>query len=285
MADFVLFADSACDLSPETLKSWNVSFFELTYMFTDDSVVHSAFSQPIKEFYDSMRSGRVAKTSAVNGEVMREAFEKTVRDGKDILYLAFDSALSTTYNTGVMVAKEVMQKYPGRKITVVDSLCASAGYGLLLSFARDKRDEGMAMDDIAAYLEKTRGSIVHWFTVDDLVYLKRGGRVSAVTAIIGGMLDIKPVLHVDDEGRLIKVSQVRGRKSSVQALAQKMADTWQGGRVYISNGDCMKDVETLRHAIRQKCGAEAEIITDVGSVIGAHSGPGTLALFFVGSQR
>lgn len=285
MADFVLFADTACDIAPEMLKAWQVECFDLTYMFTDDSVVHTEKDSTIKEFYDQMRSGRVAKTAAVNPDQVRSAFEKALSEGHDVCYLAFDSALSTTYQSALMIGREMQEKYPGRKVAVLDSLCASAGYGLLLSFVKDLRDEGKDLDEIVEYVENNRGKICHWFTVDDLVYLKRGGRVSAAVALIGGMLDIKPVLHVDNEGRLIKVGQVRGRKSSVHALAQHMADTWEGGRVYISNGDCMTDVETLKHAIEQKCGAQVEVVTSVGSVIGAHSGPGTLALFFVGKAR
>ena len=243
---------------------------------------------PISEFYQKMREGGVAKTAAVNSETFAIEFEKIVKEGKDLLYIGFSSGLSTTFNSARIAAEQLKEKYPDRKIIVVDTLAASAGIALLLDLVIEKKNEGATIEEAAKFAEDTKLHISHWFTVDDLVYLKRGGRVSATTAFVGNMLGIKPVLHVDNDGHLINVSKVRGRKTSIAALADKygeLAVDKANGKVYISHGDCLKDAEELARIIETKYGAKTNVITYVGSVIGAHSGPGTLALFFVSKER
>jgi DegV family protein with EDD domain len=243
---------------------------------------------PIDQFYDKMRNGGVAKTAAVNPDTFANAFRAVLEEGKDILYLGFSSGLSTTFNSGRIAALQLAEEYPDRKITVVDTLAASAGQGMLVYFAVKKKEEGATAEENAEYIKGLIPKLCHWFTVDDLVYLKRGGRVSAAAAFFGNMIGIKPVLHVDDEGHLVPVLKVRGRKTSIATLADKygeLAEDKENGVVYISHADCMNDVKQLETLLKDRYGATLDVITDVGSVIGAHSGPGTIALFFVGSNR
>ena len=208
--------------------------------------------------------------------------------GRDVLVLAFSSGLSTTYQSAVIAAGELEEKYPQRRIRVVDTRSASLGQGLLVWYACRKRDEGMALEELADWAEKTKLNLCHWFTVDDLMYLKRGGRVSAATAIVGTMLGIKPVLHMDDEGHLINVGKVRGRKASIEALAEKVGQLGLPGQnqtVFICHGDCLEDAQRLEAILKEKYGVEEAFIGYTGAVIGSHSGPGTLALFFLGEKR
>ncbi len=284
--NYVLITDSACDILPEKLAEWNVEMIPLAFLFTDTGKEQKDHEEPIGEFYAAMRSGRVAKTSCVNEDAFTGIFTPILEAGKDILYLAFSSGLSATCENGKKVADALAKKYPERKIRVVDSLAASAGEGLLLYLGVKNRDAGMTLDENADALEADKLHICHWFTVDDLVYLKRGGRVSAATALLGAALNVKPVLHVDNEGHLIKITQVHGRKKSIRRMAEKLGDTiLPDSPVFISHGDCIEDAEMLRDILKNEYGKEVQIITYVGSVIGAHSGPGTLALFFRGTER
>jgi DegV family protein with EDD domain len=286
--DYVILTDSACDISTENLNNWGVEFTQLTLRFTNDNKECFDREIDIKEFYDRMRSGGIAKTAAANSQIFSEAFEKVLKTGKDVLYLGFSSGLSTTFNSARIAAQQLCGLYPDRKVIVVDTLAASAGFGLLVKLVVDKKNEGATIEEAAAYAEDIKLNICHWFTVDDLVYLKRGGRVSATAAFVGNVLGIKPVLHVDNDGHLINISKVRGRKTAVAALAQKygeLADTERCGKVFISHADCLSDVEELKNILKSKYGAEVELVCNVGPVIGSHSGPGTLALFFVGKER
>ncbi len=288
MRDYVIYTDSSADISPEILKEWGVFYTSLTFRFGDSEREFSNGDMEIGDFYNKMREGGVAKTAAVNSEVFREAFEKILKDGRDVLYIGFSSGLSTTYNSARIAAESLRENYPDTKIVTVDSLAASAGLGMLVRLAVLKKEEGLSIDETAAYIESVKLNLCHWFTVDDLVYLKRGGRVSPTAAFVGNLLGIKPVLHVDNEGHLVNVSKVRGRLAAIAALAEKLvatADNSLPGLVYISHGDCRADAELLASMIKEKCGRDTEIITDVGTVIGAHSGPGTLALFFLGKER
>ena len=288
MSNYVIMTDTGSDMLPETLAAWGVSYANLTYRFEGEEVDHTNEDIPSKEFYNMMRNGKVAKTSAANTASFVDLFEPVLQAGNDILYIAFSSGLSTTCNAARLAADQLAESYPDRKIVVVDSLCASAGQGLLVYLAVEKKNTGASLEEVAQYTEDVKYKIAHWFTVDDLVYLKRGGRVSPATAVVGNLLGIKPVLHVDNEGHLVKVTTARGRKASLAALVDKMietADDLEGGVIYICNGDCEEDVETLKGIIRDKCGNEVDMVVPTGTVIGAHSGPGTMALFFVGSHR
>ncbi len=288
MNPYVIMTDSACDIVPETLKEWGVPYVSLEFRF--EHIDHDFLNEemPIKEFYQNMRDGHVAKTNAVNAETFRAAFEPVLATGNDLLYLGFSSGLSTTYNQGHLAAEELAEKYPDRKIITIDTLSASAGFGLLLKLTVDQKNEGATIEEAAAYAESLIHKLAHWFTVEDLVYLMRGGRVSAAAKIVGNLLGIKPILHMDDEGHLIKVGTVRGRKASLIAMADKLfetADDPKNGKIFISHGDCPEDAQFLAENIKSRGGNDVEIITNVGAVIGAHSGPGTMALFFVAAQR
>ncbi len=287
MNDYVLYTDSACDLPDDLLARLGVRYRSLTFAFEGESE-HADRDVPAKEFYAKMRAGGIAKTAAINTEEFRGAFEEEIAAGHDILYIAFSSGLSTTYNSGRFALADLSDKYPERKLVAVDSLCASAGFGLLVYLAAKKMADGATLEEVEKFVLDTRLHICHWFTVDDLVYLKRGGRISPAATLIGTMLGIKPVLHVDDEGHLVNVSKARGRQASIHALADhygELALDKKNGTVFISHGDCLEDAETLRDMLAEEYGAKVELITDIGPVIGAHSGPGTLALFFVGSAR
>lgn len=288
MAAYKIFTDSSSDLGEGRLLSWGIPQLSLTFRFTDSDVEYKNADMPIGEFYEEMRAGRVAKTAAVSVGSFSEAFETILKGGEDILYVGFSSGLSTTYQSAVIAARELMAKYPERKILTVDTLCASAGLGLLVALALDAQKSGEEIESVAAMLERVKLSVCHWFTVDDLVYLKRGGRISPTAAFVGNMLGIKPVLHVDDEGHLVNVTKVRGRRASIAALADRysaLALTPNSGRAYISHAACEEDARLLADMIESRHGVKVEIITDVGPVIGAHSGPGTLALFFLGKER
>lgn len=288
MAAYKIFTDSSSDLGEGRLLSWGIPQLSLTFRFTDSDVEYKNADMPIGEFYEEMRAGRVAKTAAVSVGSFSEAFETILKGGEDILYVGFSSGLSTTYQSAVIAARELMAKYPERKILCVDTLCASAGLGLLVALALDAQKSGEDIESVAAMLERVKLSVCHWFTVDDLVYLKRGGRISPTAAFVGNMLGIKPVLHVDNEGHLVNVTKVRGRRASIAALADRytsLALTPNSGRVYISHAACEEDARLLADMIESRHGVKVEIITDVGPVIGAHAGPGTLALFFLGKER
>ena len=287
MADnYVLITDSACDILPEKLAEWKVEMIPLAYLFTDTGKEQLDHEEPIREFYKSMRDGRVAKTSSVNESRFVDAFTPILEAGKDLIYLAFSSGLSVTCENGKKVAATLQEKYPDRKIVVIDSLAASAGQGLFVYLAVQNRDSGMSLEDNARALEAYVLHVCHWFTVDDLVYLKRGGRISRTTALLGTALNVKPVLHVDNEGHLIKMTQVRGRKKSIRKMAEKLGETiLPDSPIFISHGDCAEDAEMLKEILEKEYGKEVTLITWIGSVIGAHSGPGTLALFFLGTER
>ena len=285
MSNYLIMADSGCDICPELLAEWGVKQIQMSFMFENAQFDDK---NNIKGFYDCMRQGGIAKTAAINPDTFYNEFKSVLTDGLDILYLAFSSGLSTTCNSAKIAAEELAEEFPDRKIAIVDSLCASAGQGMLIYLVNQKRNEYDSVDQLAAYAESIKMNICHWFTVDDLVYLKRGGRVSPTVAFVGGVLGIKPVLHVDNEGHLISVSKVRGRAASIAALAKKYGELAQdtaGGTVFISHGDCKGDADTLAQMIKDNYGASVQVISDIGPVIGAHSGPGTLAMFFVGKER
>ena len=285
-ASYVMITDSACDILPEKLKEWDVELIRLPYLFTDDGKEHLDQDQPMHEFYNEMREGRVAKTSGINEDTFQNTFTSFLEAGKDILYLAFSSGLSVTCENAKKVAAQLSEQYPDRKIRVVDSLCASAGQGLFVYLAKMNRDKGMTVDENADAMEADKLHLCHWFTVEDLKYLKRGGRISAATALLGTALNVKPVLHVDNEGHLIKMIQTHGRKKSIRKMAEKLGETiLEDTPIFISHGDCAEDAEKLKEILEKEYHRKTDLVTGIGSVTGAHSGPGTLALFFRGTER
>lgn len=288
MQNYVIYTDSGCDICPELLQRWGVSCTNLTLTFEGECEEYACPDIGVKEFYDKMRQGGIAKTAAANIDAFEKAFEIYLQQGQDVLYLGFSSGLSTTYNSAHIAAKQLMEKYPTRKILTVDTLAASAGQGLLLHLAVQRKNEGVSIEENAEYIEGLVLNLSHWFTVDDLEYLKRGGRVSPTVAFVGSLLGIKPVLHVDNEGHLIKVSTARGRKKAIEALADKYSELAlvpTDGAVFISHADCIQDAQALAEILNSRFGVTAELITDIGPIIGAHAGPGTLALFFLAKER
>ncbi len=287
MANFQILTDSCCDFSQQRYEALGLSVLPLTVHFRD-TVSDDRNDDRLKDLYAALRKGEIAKTSAVNPDRWGVAMASILQQKTDILVLAFSSGLSTTYQSAVIAARELLEKYPDRHIRVVDTLSASLGQGLLTWYACQKRDSGLSLDETADWVEANKLHLCHWFTVDDLMYLKRGGRVSAATAVMGTMLGIKPVLHMDAEGHLINASKVRGRKASIDALAKKAKELGEGydnSTMFISHGDCLEDAEYLAAQVKKLCGVKEVYINYVGAVIGSHSGPGTLALFFMGKNR
>ena len=287
MSEYKIVTDSGCDLPQEMLSSLDVRTVPLIVNFKGEDR-EDTVDVGIQEMYAGLRDGEAATTSAVNPDRWMEKMEGVLAQGMDVLTLTFSSGLSTTYQSAVIAGNELKEKYPDRKIIVVDSLAASLGQGLLIWYACKMKDAGMSIEELAQWIENNRQNLCMWFTVDDLMYLKRGGRVNAATALVGTMLQIKPVLHVDDEGHLINVSKARGRKASIQALAQKAMELGEGfdnSTMFICHGDCIEDAEYLANLVKEKCGVQEVFIGYTGAVIGSHSGPGTLALFFMGKHR
>lgn len=287
MNEFVIITDSSADLPKSVACDMGVEVIPLEVNIDGIGCKYND-EIDIKEFYGWLRDKKGAKTSAVNMEKFCEVFEKFAKDGKDVLYIGFSSGLSATYMAAKNAAEEISEKYPERKIIAVDSLCASLGQGLLVKHAVDKKNSGATIEEVAQFVEDNRLNLCHWFTVEDLFFLKRGGRVSAATAVMGTVLQIKPVMHVDDEGKLINVEKARGRAASINSLFAKMKETAidpEKQTIYISHGDCYDDAKKLADMITAEFGITDILISEVGPVIGAHSGPGTLALFFLGSKR
>ena len=282
-----IISDTCCDFPADMYDQLNLSVVPLTVNYKGEAV--SQYSEQwLKDMFDGLRAGESATTSAANPKNWEDVIEPVLQAGEDALVLAFSSGLSTTYQSAVIAAGELMDRYPGRTVNVVDTLCASLGQGLFVYYACAKRDAGMDLNELTQWCESHKLNLCHWFTVDDQMYLKRGGRVSAATALVGTMLQIKPVLHVDDEGHLINVGKVRGRKASIEALAKKMGETALPGEnetVFICHGDCMDDAQYLGQLVKEKYGVKNVFIYYVGAVIGSHSGPGTLALFYMGDHR
>ena len=284
---YKIITDTCCDFPSQMYKDLDLQVVSLSVLYKGENYLEYT-EQWLQDFFNGLRSGEVASTSAVNPEGWKNAIEPVLAGGEDALVLAFSSGLSTTYQSAVIAAEELKEAYPDRQIRVVDTLCASLGQGLLVWYACQKRNSGMTLEELTQWCETNRFNLCHWFTVDDLMYLKRGGRVSAATALVGTMLQIKPILHVDDEGHLINVSKVRGRKASIEALAAKMGELGLPGEndtVFICHGDCQADAETLANIVKEKYGVKNVLFYYVGAVIGSHSGPGTLALFFLGQHR
>lgn len=287
MNDYVILTDSSCDLPDDIVKKYQLEILQLDFIVEGEGSFHNDQAD-IEKVYSKLRNGANIKTSAANISQASEAIEALFNQKKDILYLGFSSGLSSTYQTVYMAGQELMEEYPERKMVSVDTLAASMGQGLLVYKACQARDEGKSLEENAQYIEEIKLKLCHWFTVDDLFFLKRGGRISGVTATVGTMLSIKPILHVDDEGHLINVSKVRGRKAAITELAnrmEKLAVHPEDQDIFISHGDCIEDAEKLASIIKERFGNDRITISYVGPVIGAHSGPGTLALFFLGEHR
>ena len=283
---YQIITDSCCDFTEAQYREWDVVSVPLTVTYKGENHENFSREEDVKAFYDELRGGVMATTAAVNPEGWANAMEPALKEGKDVLVLAFSSGLSTTYQSAVIAANELKETYPERTITVVDTLCAALGQGLLVWYAANKRDAGMSVEELAAWVEENKLNVCHWVTVDDLSHLKRGGRISATTAIVGTMLNIKPIIYVDNEGHLINTAKVRGRKTAMEYLVKKFQETGlEQDTVFIAHGDCPEDAAALEALVKEKCGVKNVITGYVGPVIGAHTGPGVLVLFFMGSHR
>lgn len=286
---FKIVTDSTADLPKEYLEEHDLSCMNMSYIM--DGVTYGQGEElPWKEFYALMRSGKMPTTSQINPEEAKVHFEKYLEECKEILYLSFSSGLSGTFNSTRIAAEEIMEEHPDCRVVVIDTLCASMGEGLLVYKAVELKEAGKTLDEVAEWVNAHIHNLVHVFTVDDLFHLYRGGRVSKATAFIGTLAGIKPKLHVDDEGHLIVIGKVRGRKKSLTALVDYMEEKMgsfkkENDIVFISHGDALEDAEFVREQIKQRFGIQNFMINNIGPTIGAHSGPGTIALFFMGESR
>ena len=287
MKNYVLLTDSSCDLTATLAAELDISMLSLEALMEDGSTLLNE-QIDVKDFYQQLRDKKKITTSAVSIERFVNFMEPYLQDGKDVLYLGFSSGLSGTYNAGFVAAQELSERYPDRKIYTVDTLCASLGEGLLVYLCAKMRLNGADIEEVRNYAEDNKLHLCHWFTVDDLFFLKRGGRVSAATAVMGTMLSIKPVMHVDNKGKLINVAKARGRKAAMDELFNKMKATIiepETQTCFICHGDCEEDANVLAERMKKELGIPEVIVGFTGPVIGAHSGPGTLAVFYLGTER
>ncbi len=287
---FVIVTDSSANLTDEIIEKYDLEILPLSYLV--DGKEHVSYIKgertDLEGFYKNMRDGAVVTTSCVNTETAKEFFEPYLKEGNDVLYIGFSSALSATYANAECAAAELRKTYPDRKFYTVDSLAASMGQGLLVTYALMEKEKGKTIEEVRDFTENLKLRVCHQFTVDDLMFLKRGGRVSGGAAVIGTILKIKPILHVDNKGRLIPKGKVIGRKASIKALFNKYVEKAydkENQIVYISHGDCINDAEYLADMIKAQNPCKEIVINYIDQVIGAHSGPGTLALFFLGQER
>lgn len=287
MNNYIIFTDSTCDLTTEHAKNLDINVIPLKFIYENNTYVDGS-GLSYEDFYKLLREKKNITTSQINATTFIDEFEPYLKQNLDILYIAVSSGLSGTYAAAKVAKNDLIEKYPDRKIIVVDSLCASMGEGLLVHYAAQKKKDGLSIDELATWLENNKLNICHWFTVDDLFHLKRGGRVSSVSALVGTMLGVKPILHVDYDGKLIPMDKVRGKKAALIALVDKMknsATLTSDDVVFISHGDSLDDANLLKQLILNEFNIKEVKINYIGSVIGAHAGPGTIALFFMGNKR
>lgn len=287
---YKIFTDATADLNDELLRGLP----EVTVIPMEVIVGTEMYKYGLNEgitatdFYQKLRNGQYARTSQINPSIYNDYFSEALEDDLDVLYLSFSSALSSTYTSAELSRIELEEDYPDRKIICVDTLCAAVGEGLLVCEALKRQQEGMSIDELANWIEGHKLNVCHWFTVDTFEHLKVGGRVSAATAAIGTTLNIKPLLHVNEEGELQAKEKPRGRKQALKAQLKKLEEGWCpaiGKRIIIGHGDSMERALELKGLIREKY-PEAEIqIADIGAVIGAHTGPDVLALIYWGKNR
>lgn len=285
----VIFTDSTCDLPLSYIQDNNIKFLGLTVLLQGKEMTDDLGQTLLyKDFYTMLRNGEVATTSQINSYSFIEAFRKHIEKGEDILYLGFSSALSGTYNSAYLARQEILQEYPEADITVIDTLAASSGQGLLIHYACQMLKAGKSKKEIAQWVEENKLKVAHIFTVDDLDHLKRGGRISSTAAFVGSLLNIKPLLYVNDLGELKPYGKERGRKKAIRAMADELKKHIQSPEeqtIFISHGDCLEDATKLANMIQESVSIKDIIISSVGTTVGSHSGPGTLALFFLSDTR
>ena len=290
MSEYVIVTDSSCDLPAKLVEELELQVAPLAFLMGDKTYRNYPDNREMspEEFYSRLAAGEMATTNAVNVGEATELLEPFLKEGKDVLVLGFSSGLSTTFNSFQIPAADLSEHYPERKIYAVDTLCASLGQGMLVAQAARLRQQGKSIEEVRDWALDYRLHQCHWFTVNDLYFLKRGGRVSAATALVGTMLQIKPVMHMDDEGHLINMAKARGRKASLLALVDKIQELGTdpaGQTMYVSHSACLEDAQFVADEVKKRYGVKEIIINSIGPVIGAHTGPGCVALFFTGSKR
>ena len=290
MSDFVIITDSSCDLPASVVEELGIHVVPLSFLMEDKSYYNYPDNRDMspEEFYEKLLAGSMPTTNAVNVGQATEAMELYLDQGKDVLVLGFDSALSTTYNSFAIAADDIKRHYKDRKICVVDTLSASVGQGLLVWQAARMAKEGKSIEETRDWVEANKLHVCHWITVNDLFHLKRGGRVSAATAVMGSMLQIKPVLIVDEEGKLASVAKARGRKAALTTLVDQLEATAiapQEQTVFVAHSACLEDARSVADQIKERCGVKDIVITNIGPVIGSHTGVGCVVACFLGTKR
>jgi DegV family protein with EDD domain len=287
MAEYKIFTDSSADLPPELYKKHDIGVVCL-HVLIDGKDYLGQPDYPIEEFYSRLRKGSTAKTSQVTESSFREGFEPYLKAGVDILYLAFSSGLSATADGAKVIAKVLMEEYPGRTVTVIDTLCASLGQGLLVLKCVEQKNKGLSMQGVAEYAESIMPHLVHVVVADDLFHLKRGGRISAAAAVAGSLLGVKPLIHMNDEGKLIPIGKERGKTRGLDKLLDLMGERikdFDNPYMTICHADSLSDAQYVAKEAKRRYGIKSAIIYSIGPVIGAHTGPGTVAFFFLGEKR
>jgi DegV family protein with EDD domain len=291
LSDYVIVTDAACDLPAKMADDAGIVVVPMDLVVGDDNYKHYLDAREISchDFYERLANGEMATTAQINPYEYTKVFEPLLQAGKDVIYLALTSGLSNTYNVSVLVGQELQEKYPERKIYCLDTLCPSGGEGFLVYHASKKKAEGMSIDELKEWVLENRTKVAHWFTLYDINYLRRSGRVSVLAAGLANMLSIKPVLHVDNKGFLVAVSKARGRKKSLAALVEHMEQTFinpEGQTVFICHGDYEEDAKYVEQLIRERVPQAKDIvISNIGPIIGAHTGPGVLSIFFWCTER
>lgn len=285
----ILFTDSCCDLPISFVKENNIQVMFIRVNINGEDIPDD-LGQSIshKDFYNFIREGEMPTTSQVNVNAFEKGFRKYINEGYSVIYIGFSSALSGCLNSARLAKEIINEEIKDADITIIDTKSASMGLGLIVYYAANMLKDGKTKADIVNWIEDNKLKVNHWFTVDDLNHLKRGGRISSTVAIVGTMLSIKPIMHVDDEGRLIPISKVKGRKKSIKSLQEKLKEKIvnpENQTIFISHGDCLEDAEHLKELILKEVNVKDVIMNNIGPAVGSHSGPGTVALFFIGNNR
>ncbi len=287
MRDYIITVNSTVDTGKEWLEERNVPVIPLKYTI-DGQEYTDMYGLSDKEFFQKLREGKMSVTSQINPEEAKEMLEPYVKEGKDVLHLAFSSALSGTCNSMKIAAEELQEEYPEAKVIVVDTLCACMGEAMLLYYALKQKEAGKTIEEVAQWAEENKLHVCHNVTVDDLFHLHRGGRVSKTAAVLGTMVKVKPIIHMDDNGALQVIGKERGRKKSLHKIvdmAVERSEGWDNEIIMITHGDCLEDAEYVAKLVREKMGVENVLIHNIGTVIGSHTGPGVVATFCMGNKR
>ena len=287
MRDYIITVNSTVDTGKEWLEERNVPVIPLKYTI-DGQEYTDMYGLSDKEFFQKLREGKMSVTSQINPEEAKEMLEPYVKEGKDVLHLAFSSALSGTCNSMRIAAEELQEEYPEAKVIVVDTLCACMGEAMLLYYALKQKEAGKTIEEVAQWAEENKLHVCHNVTVDDLFHLHRGGRVSKTAAVLGTMVKVKPIIHMDDNGALQVIGKERGRKKSLHKIvdmAVERSKGWDNEIIMITHGDCLEDAEYVAKLVREKMGVENVFIHNIGTVIGSHTGPGVVATFCMGNKR